>query len=142
MRQRRLNRRHTVTDPLREIRELAIDRGRPHPVLAVTSGVSTESMRTGIRMFGVSPSVTSTSARAPSDGMFAPTGDQKTCTAPIIFTAPTSSTSPEDQSTTHDRRVFHGHLRDRVQPLVAAGRCGHLGRIYRHHRVQDERDAP
>jgi hypothetical protein len=34
-------------------------------VLAVTSGVSTDSIRTGIRMFGVSPAVTSTSARAP-----------------------------------------------------------------------------
>jgi len=54
-------------------------------------------------MFGVSPSVTSTSARAPSDGMFAPTGDQKTCTASIIVTTRTSSAIPEDQSTTNAR---------------------------------------
>ena len=74
-------------------------------VLAVTSGVSTDSIRTGIRMFGVSPSVTSTSARAPSDGMVAPTGgDQKTCTASIIFTPRTSSAIPEDQSTTNARQ--------------------------------------
>ena len=56
----------------------------PAAVLAVTSGVSTESIRIGIRMFGVSPSVTSTSARSPRDGMLVPAGDHNTCTGSII----------------------------------------------------------
>jgi hypothetical protein len=54
---------------------------------AVTSGVSTESMRIGIRMFGVSPSVTSTSALAPRLGMLAPAGDHRTCTGSITGTS-------------------------------------------------------
>jgi hypothetical protein len=53
--------------------------------LAVTSGVSTDSIRTGIRRFGVSPSVTSTNARDPSDGIDAPAGAQNTCSASIMI---------------------------------------------------------
>lgn len=53
---------------------------RPAPSAepAVTSGVSIENIRIGIRMSGVSPSVTSTSCRPPREGIVAPVGDQRT----------------------------------------------------------------